>query len=164
MLKMFLWGGMCYAIVRLVLFAACLNGHDHSCQSGSGISWVLCFVLGQELWIGFQGSGVHNIFFLCHTSSHAFLSMCPRCLSVHSSMSSKRWCCRLRAVQLKPVNCLTQSSARQISFICGSRIPVHTFVFIFHYKRLQKDSSEIKLLSKTKPCLDNEVGTIMSYR
>lgn len=67
-------------------------------------------------------------------------------------------------MQLKPVNCLTQSSGRQISLSCGSRIPVHRFLFIFHCKPLQKEPSEIIVLSENKLCLDNEVRTIKSYR
>jgi len=103
-----------------VICSMCLTGHDHSGQSGSRILWIIWFVLRRELWISFKGRGVHNILLLWCATSQSFLSMCPRCLSVRSSMSSKRWCCRLCTVQLKPVNCLTQSSGRQISLICGS--------------------------------------------
>lgn len=103
----------------------------------SGQCHLQCVSQGQEChrFLGSYGgmnSELVSKEFIMHSSSApssfcSFLCMFSRCLSVHSD---KKSCCRLSTAQ--PVNCLAQSSGRQLSSICESKVSAHGLLFIFH--------------------------------
>lgn len=108
----------------------------------SGQCHLQCVSQGQECY-GFFGlyGGMNSELvskdkeFIMNSSSApssfcSFLCVLPHCLSIHSVLSDKKSCCRLSTAQ--PVNCLAQSSGKQLSSICGSRVCAHGLLFIFH--------------------------------